>query len=756
MRLYLTSFFFLISFAVTAQSNLWKGYFSYETIRAVTASDQQLFAATENAIFVVDKNEASPQIYNTINGFKLDDISAMAYSADYKKLVVGAKNGKVAIIDRATEKIYLLNDIYNKSSLNDAEKIINNIVIEAGYAYLATGYGITSIRLQDHHFGDTYFIGNQGEDVFVKDIAIVNGQMYANILNVGIKKASMNSNLIDFNSWSMYSFENWFSIIQFNNALVGVKDDLSLNIFENNVPVSKGQVYGGFLRLEKYKETLTCITLESVRAYNKNLQITSELIFTATTGNFTTALSHNNVMYIGTESKGLFTQENNQQLLHRSPEGALSNQVFRIKVKKEDLWMIFGGYDNNFNPYLPTGIATFGINRLQLNPIKWDALPYEKIAPLRATSFISFNPKEPESVYVSSFYDGLLKIGVQPNLSSSTLTHYNASNTGNSGLEKLAEDQSIRVNGPQFDSQGNGWVTNSFASKQIKKFDANNNWQSYDIQSITNGNAHSFTAPEIDKNDTKWMGSYLKGAIGFNEKTNSKVSVSNLPSHTVNSLAVDQKNQIWIGTIAGLRVVPSADVGMKNGDVRSNPVIIMEEGKAQELFYQQPILKIKVDGSNNKWVAIADAGVFLVSEDGQKTIYRFDSSNSPLPDNNVIDIDINEATGEVFFATKKGLVSYQHYATAPSSTLDQVYVYPNPVHPDFTGEVALSGLTSKAIIKITDVSGNLVFETTAAGGTVLWNTTNFSGQKVKSGVYMIFVTSADGSEKAVKKLMIIR
>ena len=757
MRILISVAILFFSMLASAQNKLWKGYFSYNSIRAIAAAEPNVFVATENALFMTNTSTSETHLFNTINDFKLDDIHALAYSADYKKLVVGAKNGKVAVIDLGTDQVYILNDIYNKSSLNDNEKIINHIVVEAGYAYLATGYGITTLRLQDQHFGDTYFIGENGEDAFVKDIVIANGQIYANVLNLGIKKASMNSNLLDYANWSMFSFENWFSIINFNNTLVGVKDDLSLNRFVNDQPEVVDHVYGGFLRLTASKNTLTAVTVESVRTYNQELQPTFEYLFQPQTGNFTTALSYNNDLLIGTVANGLFSLKNNtpSTLQNLTPKGALSNQGFRAKVKNNFLWMIFGGYDSNYNPYLMYGPSTFGINRVNLNNATWEELPYANIAPLRATSHIGWNAKEPNTIYIGSYFDGMLKIEAKPQLADSPITHYTSENTGSNGLEKSAEDQSTRVNGPEFDSQGNGWISNSFAQRQIKKFETNN-WQSFDIQTLTNSSNQSFTAPVIDKNDTKWLGSYLKGVIAFNEKTNSRASVGNLPSPTINTVAIDQKNQVWIGTIYGLRVVPSADQGMKNGTISSNPIIIMEEGKAQELFYQQPILKIKVDGSNNKWVSIAEAGVFLLSEDGQKTIYRFDSNNSPLPDNNVIDIEINENTGEVFFVTSKGMVSYQHFATAPATNLDQVYVFPNPVRPEFTGEVAISGLTSKAIIKITDVAGNLVYETTAPGGTVLWNTTHFGGQKVKSGVYMIFISSQDGSEKSVKKLMIVR
>jgi hypothetical protein len=177
---------------------------------------------------------------------------------------------------------------------------------------------------------------------------------------------------------------------------------------------------------------------------------------------------------------------------------------------------------------------------------------------------------------------------------------------------------------------------------------------------------------------------------------------------------------------------------------------------AQELFYDQFIVDIAVDGANRKWVAIADSGVYLVSFNGQETIYHFTKENSPLPSNNINDIEIDGVTGEVFFATDKGLVSFKGTATNASGDLNSVYIYPNPVRPEYNGTVKISNLTNKAVVKITDIEGNLVFETTSEGGTIEWDTTAFGNYKVASGVYMILISAQDGIETTIKKVMIIR
>ncbi len=266
----------------------------------------------------------------------------------------------------------------------------------------------------------------------------------------------------------------------------------------------------------------------------------------------------------------------------------------------------------------------------------------------------------------------------------------------------------------------------------------------------------------IDKSGTKWIASYLDGVIAFNEtsgvfkKMTEGVDVGNLPSKDVRAIAIDNRNQVWIGTNKGLRVLSSTGSYNSTDQMKANAIIIVEDDLARELLYEQFITDIAVNGSNEKWISTADSGVFLFSPNGQETIYHFTKDNSPLPSDVVNDVEINAETGEVFFATDKGLVSFQGTSTKPADNLQDVYVYPNPVRPEFVGTVKIAGLISKANIKITDIEGNLVHETTSEGGTIEWDTTAFGKYKVASGVYMIFISAEDASETAVKKVMIIR
>jgi hypothetical protein len=439
-----------------------------------------------------------------------------------------------------------------------------------------------------------------------------------------------------------------------------------------------------------------------------------------------------------------------------TPFGPSRNNIFSLQSTPTQLWTVYGDYDTFYNPY---PLDDFGISKFSTSG--WLNIPFDKVLGTKSMSRVVVKPGNENEVYASSFFSGLLKIE-----NDAPTILYNQSN---SGLESLAISPpnpsyvDIRINGSAFDKSGNLWVTNCRVANGLKSLSPSGQWKSYAMDKIlTDYNSNDFATMVIDKFGTKWMSTSKNGVIGFNESSNTFKKITfgadqgNLPIQDVRAVAVDTKNQLWIGTTKGLRVLSNVGNFQTDSQLTTKNIVILEDDLAQELLFEQFITDIEVDGASNKWIATADAGVFLVSPDGQETKYHFTTDNSPLPSNVVNDISINSKTGEVFIATSKGLLSFKGIATSASENLNNVYVYPNPVRPEYEGTVKINGLLNKANVKITDVAGNLVFEATTEGGTLEWDTTAFGKYKVASGVYMIFVSAQDGAETKVKKVMIIR
>ena len=144
-----------------------------------------------------------------------------------------------------------------------------------------------------------------------------------------------------------------------------------------------------------------------------------------------------------------------------------------------------------------------------------------------------------------------------------------------------------------------------------------------------------------------------------------------------------------------------------------------------------------------------------MSEDGTEQILNFTEENSPLFSNSIIDIAINGKTGEIFFVTEKGIISYKGTATDGDDYFKHVYTYPNPVPPGYNGFITITGLAANVNVKITDISGNLVYETTSEGGQAIWKGTTLEGRRVQSGVYLVFTSNEDGTKTNVTKLLFI-
>jgi ligand-binding sensor domain-containing protein len=228
----------------------------------------------------------------------------------------------------------------------------------------------------------------------------------------------------------------------------------------------------------------------------------------------------------------------------------------------------------------------------------------------------------------------------------------------------------------------------------------------------------------------------------------------NLPSNDVYCLSKDKNGAIWVGTGRGIAIMTCADLAA-TGNCSAYLPIIQQDNFAGYLFQDEQVNTIAIDGANRKWVGSLN-GVWLVSEDGETIIEHFNTTNSPLPGNHIYKIAIDPVTGEVYFATEKGLMSW--HGTATEGTImqkDSVLIFPNPVPPAFGGTIAIRGLAQNALVKITDISGRLVFQTRALGGQAIWNGSDYTGHRPQSGVYLVFATSEEGGEHLVTKIVFI-
>ena len=759
MKQFLSLYIFFLSVTCLAQTNqTWGSYFSYYNTVDIAQSSSRVFAASESAIFSQNTLSGELKTITSVDGLKADAITAIHHSTEFNRTLIGNANGLLLVINQ-DGSIATKIDIVQEATVAASKKKINHIDEYNGIAYLSCDFGVAVFNLATLQFGDTYFLGPVGAEIPVTQVTVFNEYVYAcTDGGYGIRRALLaNPNLNDYSQWQEEFGGSWRGILTYNGNLFAVADTNTLFRIENSIPFVFTTLPTNVTDLREANGYMVATCANKVVVYNQDLLLASQINTLGLPDNqvatFTCATVVGGKIYIGTTDKGVYSLDMTMLApVNITPNGPLYNNIFSLEKSTNNLWAVFGGYNYDYRP----NYSQLGVSRYTANG--WVSIPYSDLSvfgAVKSISDISINPNNEKEVFLNSFDSGLLKVtdGVPEKLFTSS----------NSALESQQADNvpSIRVNGGTFDAAGNLWLMNTRTAKPLKELKSGgSSWQSYSFEDIISSPKDvEYSKIVIDKNNTKWIGSTRVGLIAYNETLGKYLIVGEeqgLPSPDVRSLAIDNNNRLWIGTVEGLRMISSVDRFVTDDALTATSIVFLEEsGEASELLYEQVVTDIEIDGSNNKWLGTA-AGAFLVSPDGQKTLFQFNKTNSPLPSNSINDIEIDDATGEVFFATDKGMVSYKGTSTAAADDLANVYVYPNPVRPGFEGDVKISGLVNNANVKITDIEGNLVYETKSEGGTILWDTRAFGKYKVASGVYMIFIVDEDAVETKVKKVMIIR
>jgi len=760
-------------------SVLWKGHFSYNEIKDVTKGNNVIYAAADNAVFRLDTQTNEISEITTVNGLSGESVSTIFYSEDYELLVIAYENGLIEIVFDNDAEILTVVDVIDKVTISPTDKKINHINAYQNLIYISTNYGISVYDLERLEFGDTYFIGNGGSQIPVTQTTIFEDHIYASSLGGnGIRKASVSSpNLIDFQNWQLVSSGNWQSIEANENKLYAINSNSKIYQVIGN-SVSELFTYSSLpLDLRSVNSNLIVSTRDEVFIYDSNFAIVAQIpINSDFNTQYTSAIIDLENIYIATKDFGILKIAINNTLVFEEihPDGPLFNTPFSIESEPNGVWVTFGGYSLF---YVPFGNRE-GFSHL--NNDSWVNVKYLEAFQARDINGIAINPFNTDQVFISSFNNGLIEVNENV---PTTLYDQN-----NSGLESLIIPNntnfiSVRVLNPLFDSNGLLWTLSTLIDEPLKSFNpATNQWRSYDftdviIDGFTGGNL-GYADIVIGNNETKWIASYKYGLIGFNENGNNPLikSISNedanMPTELATALVLDNRNQLWIGTLRGLRVLYNTSNFFTEENIRVDEIIIEEDGIAKELLFEQYVTDIEVDGSNNKWIGTADSGLFYLSPDGQNTIFHFTKDNSPLPSNSISDVSLDKINGIVYIATSKGLLSFNSGGSIPIENLEEAFAYPNPVRPGFNiieDKVKIKDISENVNIKITDIEGNLVAEAQSRinqryqgynleidGGTAYWNGKNLANNVVASGVYLVMLSDLDTFETKVLKLMVVR
>ena len=764
MRNRLLIAYFFTSIIAAAQEPLppigqWREHLPYNSAVDVTAGDGKIYCATPYSLFTVNIADNEVERFSRVTGLNETGVNAIKYDEVNKKLFIAYSNSNIDIIYR--------NDIYNvpdiKRSAIIGDKNIYNIYSLGKNFYLSTGLGVIVIDGDRYEVKDSWFIGNGGNPVKVNGFTS-DGTFFYAATEEGLKKALMTAaNLASYTNWQTVSGSNGLpagvckNVLTVQNKVIVQKNDsllvqngtiwnllytdawpfVSSNSTENKIQICERQSNG----------------ISRVVMLNADGTLFRTLANTGAVSFPRKAILYNNDPWIADQFASLShfgSSLSYQQYILNSPQAIASGEMV---VYNNTLYATAGSVNDSWNyQYNGDGIYAFkegnwnNINRYRYNQID-SLLDYVTIA----------IDKRDETIWAGSYGGGLLHIKPGP-----VFEIFKQNNLG----ATVGDPGSYRVAGLAFDAANNLWISNFGSTQQLRVRKNDGSWKNISVPFPLFENALSKII--IDDNNYKWIVAPLgNGLICYDHGASiddinddqwkryaGGAGNGNLPNNEVLCVAKDKSGFIWVGTTDGIGVIQCpSDVFISQGCEAVLPVV-PNGNFAGFLFKGQEVKDIAVDGADRKWVATKN-GVFLISASGEKVIYQFTEDNSPLLSSDVKKITIDGKTGEVYFATAKGICSFRSTATEGGEANEDVLVFPNPVPPGYSGTIGIRGLVNNAIVKITELDGRLVYQTRALGGQAVWDGRNYKGQHISSGVYLVLISDDGKKERTATKIFFI-
>ena len=746
----------------------WRDELPYTLCNAVVDAVDKVYCSTPYAVFYINKEDNSIVRITKINGLSDIGISSMNYSKENNTLIIAYSNANIDLIKN--NSIINISDIKRKPILGN--KTINSIYFIGKNAYLCCGFGIVVLDVVKEEIRDTYYIGKDGSQVNVFGLVMDNKDSLFAATEKGVYKANFkNPNLANFTSWrkdthldtsSTYNTITYFSErVIVNKKSTGVSADTMYYYSNNSWTKWLPEFFLPVMKLESSEKYLFVCYNNYVVGYNPELSRVIN-VYNYNPGTpfpLDAIIDDTDVLWIADTYSGLIAHDlKTGSFQPVNISGPLTAKAFSLTCKGNDLYIAPGGRDASYVP-LWTSAQIYRFDNSNWTNISGSSNPplynyFDLVT-------VSVDPNNNNHYYSGSWNYGLLEFYND--------TLFQVYNKSNSTLKPHSADTNvIRVGGTMFDNEGNLWVVTSHTNSclSMKK---GNKWTGFTITEVNDNDLGQLV---IDHYNQKWIvmrysnlnpnsllvftdnGTPDNPNDDRSKTLNTSVGNGNIPGNIVFSIAVDKDGEVWVGTEKGIGVFYSPENIFTGQNFDAQRILVEQDGYIQYLLENETATAIAIDGANRKWIGTDRGGVFLFSDDGTKQIYHFTEENSPLLSNRITSIAINQ-DGEVFFATDKGVVSFRSTATPGGDTNENVYAFPNPVRAEYDGYIAIKGLVSNAQVRITDITGTLVYSTKAEGGQAIWDGKNFDGKKAKSGVYLVFAANENGSEKIVTKILII-
>ncbi|MCX6300970.1 MAG: T9SS type A sorting domain-containing protein [Bacteroidia bacterium] len=736
----------------------WTDHLVYSTAKNLAVGSGEIYANTGSSLIIYNKEYAELRKFSRVNGLTETAISTIAWSEENKALLIAYSSANIDILK--DNLIYNIPDISRKYF--PGKKEINRIRFSGKYEYLACSFGIVVIDIIKQEIYDTWKPGNGIENPEIWDIAFGNGKVYA-ATGIGVYSADLNDpGLAYFGNWSILN-----SLPEPTGkytAAVFSGDMLYVNQTGKNFPGDNIYMIGNVTSLFSYSAGVYNIAFDkssdgfsvasgkSVRLFHDDGTL-RKTISSYTWGalNASQAIEDQGDIWIADINSGLIKGENMSDFSVLTLPGPISNNAISVTSYNGKAIICGGGVDNAWNNLM----RSFQISIYENHT--WTNIEYTDVFDaMRA--FI--DPADESHFFISSWGGGLFEYK-----NNDLINRYK---DDNSPLQTIVPGGPyVRICGLAMDSNRNLWIAGSNVPGTLKALKPDNdgwivNPATWDINVVGD--------LIMTRNGTKWA--ILPRGNGlfilddndtpeyFDDDMYKQMFVTDPDGKMIGfvyCLAEDLEGNIWVGTDQGPLVYYNPDKVFEE-EIKAFRIKIPRNdgsGLADLVLFTESIASIAIDGANRKWLGTASSGAYLLSSDGTRRLRNYNEQNSPILSNNIASVAVDNETGDVWFVTSQGIISVRGDATEGKEEFSGIYSFPNPVREDYEGNVIITGLMKDTQIKITDISGNLVYQTFSDGGQASWDLKTYNGLRVATGVYLVFCASSDGSQTAVTKILVI-
>jgi len=739
----------------------WKLYPSYWQSTQNETVEGMVYALCEGNLLSYNTEDSEVHTYDHLSGLSGFHISILRYCPEAGRLLLVYDDSNIDLVS-TEDKLINLSALRDKSI---SGKNVNGAFIKDHSAWLATGFGFIEVDMQEAVFRGTYQMGFS-----VNAVAITETRAFL-ATDKGIYSCLLTDNMHDTSNWTQIDKQPALDIYPFDGQLLVRRSNCIYRMKENG----EGSNFStaAFTWMHQSGEVLAWGNKEKVEVATSLSQVQ-----TIKQSNEWQDLSYGKGLYWASEGdQGLrgYKLEDGAFVPVQGPiqPNSPRHDLFYRMQWVGDRLLVAGGINTIAPTYNPMTAMCYE-DEAWINFEEMEEYPeeYTYFNPANTTHLVQ-DPNDPSHHFAS-----LHRIGLCEYRNGKFQKLYNCDNSPIQSILPSIERYYNYVScaGLQYDGDGNLWMLNSETDTIVRVLKNNGQWASLYYSEIAGVSLcddylmHSSGLMFLNSRRIDNRGFFCFDTNGTinNTRDDRHRLRTNITNQDGTSYAPDEfycltedlDGRIWCGTDRGLFVINDAEEFFQD-DFQYEQVKIPRNdgsGLADYLLNGVAVSCIAVDGANRKWIGTIGNGIYLVSADGTEMIHHFMTADSPLPNDNVQCIAIHPTTGKVMIGTEGGLCSYVSDATEAAEELvaDNVLAYPNPVGPDYTGPIAVKGLTMDSEVKILSSSGQLVWKGISAGGTFTWDGCNQRGRRVASGVYHVVANNAEGKKAIVTRIIVIR